>query len=371
MDCSKVQEMMSLYIDDELSKEERKLFEEHIANCEQCKEELDFLQTMINNVNDVNEEKELPKDFHGNLLAKIDSINSTEIQTENRINRLNRFRKYYTAVAAVFVVVLVFGFIGIANINRMTDDDLQYDLNKESSKEESMDQDIRDEETKKAAPVKQIATIDHDNDINNDGFGTSEFQAIDDGKSISERTYETEEKSKNSTSYKGNVEPKNDIQGLTKNDNSQEKSSEKDIKQELKEEEIKEVAPDRQIATKDHDDETIKEDDLDTYEFQATENENGISEGTYGDEESIDTVEDNKLLDNGKQIEEVKLNEQKNNNKITLTSDTEVDTSTETESEDNKNNNERNKEWIVMIGVIIILLIPLIYIRVEKNKLNK
>ncbi|GMQ59980.1 hypothetical protein AN1V17_43800 [Vallitalea sediminicola] len=371
MDCNKVQEMMSLYFDNELSKEERKLFEEHIVNCEQCKEELDFLQTMINNVNDVNEEKELPSDFHENLMAKIDSVNSTEIQTENRINRLNRFRKYYTAVAAVFVVVLVFGFIGIANINRMTDDDLQYDLNKESSIEENMDQDKRDEETKKAAPAKQIATIDHDNDINNDGFGTSEFQAIDDGKSISERTYETEEKSNDSTSYKGNIEPKNDIQGLTKNDNSQEKSNGKDIKQELKEEDIKEVAPDRQITTKDHDDETIKEYDLDTYEFQVTENENGITEDTYGDEEPNDAVKNNKLLDNGNQIEDVKLNEQEDNNKITLTSDRGEDTTAETESEDNKNNNERNKEWIVMITVIIILLIPLIYIRVEKNKLKK
>ncbi|GMQ63381.1 anti-sigma factor family protein [Vallitalea maricola] len=336
MDCSKVQEMMSLYIDDQLSKEERKLFEEHIASCEQCKEELDFLQTMINNVNDINEEKELPTDFHKNLMVKIDSTNLTERQTENRINSLNRFRKYYTAVAAVFVIVLVFGFVGITNINRITDDELQY----ESSKEDSMDKDIKDEATKEAAPVKQIATSDYNdkegapkaeirsksfkndpvpkNEIKSeeiatteDDLGTFEFQAAENGDSISEGAYGSEEKSENPALYKENIEPDNGIQGMTKDDNT------------------------------------------------------GLI-----DDESNNMDKDNKQLDKGEQID-AEFSESKGNNNPTLTFDSQVDTTTESEPPSNKSNDERNIGWIIIIGITIILIIPLIYIKIEKNKLNR
>ncbi|MCT4688418.1 anti-sigma factor family protein [Vallitalea sp.] len=281
MDCSKVQEMMSLYIDNQLSKEERKLFEEHIVSCEQCKEELHFLQTMIDNVNDINEEKELPTDFHKNLMVKIDSTNSTEIQTENRIYRLNRFAKYYTAVAAVFVIVLVFGFIGKTNINRITDDKLQYNVNTESIKEDSIDKDMIDEATKESAPRAAIRSKSFNNDpvdnnenksdetITTEGdLGTFEFQVAEDGDTNNPVLYE---------------ETKNDVQVLTKDDNAG-----------LKDEEF-----------------------------------------NYMDK-------DNKALYKNNGIENVELSESKS-----------------------------NYEWIVIIGIIIILIIPLLYIKIQKNKLNR
>ncbi|WP_304942936.1 anti-sigma factor family protein [Vallitalea guaymasensis] len=460
MDCSKVQEMMSLYIDDQLSKEERKLFEEHIASCEQCKEELDFLQTMINNVNDINEEKELPTDFHKNLMVKIDSTNLTDIQAENRINRLNRFTKYYTAVAAVFVIVLVFGFIGKTNINRITDDKLQYDVNTESIKEDSMDKDIRDEATKEAAPVKQIATSDHDKEaapkeefgsksfkddpvaknesksdetaITEDDLGTFEFQEAENGERISESANRSE-KSENPDLYKENIEPDNGIQGITKDDNADlkdEKSNKMD--KNIKDEATKETTPVKQIPTSDYgdkeatpkeelgsksfknepgaknengsDEATTTEDDLDTFEFQAAENGDGVSEGVNGSEEnsenpalSKENIEpdngiqgitkddkadliddepnnmdkDNKQLDKGEQID-TEFSESKSNNSPTVTFDSQVEiTTTESEPESNKSNNEWNTEWIIIIGIIIILIIPLIYIKIQKNKLNR
>jgi uncharacterized integral membrane protein len=118
MDCTKSQNLMSLYIDNKLENDEKMIFENHISSCKSCKEELDLLNMIIGNVNELNEEKELPEDFHTNLMVKIDNINKAKNHKADRLSKIKNMRKYYTAVAAVFVAVLIFSFIGISNLDK-------------------------------------------------------------------------------------------------------------------------------------------------------------------------------------------------------------------------------------------------------------
>lgn len=156
MDCKKVSTLMSSYIDNQLSPNEKQSFEEHIADCDSCREELDFMQNILKDVNDLNDEKELPSDFHENLMVKIDNVKSSQKHT-TKITKLNEFRKYYTAIAAVFVAVLIFGFIGISNLNKYAQDDYL--------KEEA----LPIEEQTRAMP-KNIVTYDSTDDMNTSSF---------------------------------------------------------------------------------------------------------------------------------------------------------------------------------------------------------
>lgn len=153
MDCTKVSSIMSSYIDDQLSLEEKKMFEEHIANCDSCKEELDFMVNILKDVNDLKDEMELPSDFHENLMVEIDKVKSSRKHT-SKITKLNEFRKYYTTVAAVFIALLIFGIIGISNLNKYTQDDY---LTKEA---------LPIEQESRAMP-ENIVTHDSSNNTNN------------------------------------------------------------------------------------------------------------------------------------------------------------------------------------------------------------
>ena len=46
MKCSQIKEMISQYVDDELSADEKKVFAFHIQNCPACKEELEEMQSV-------------------------------------------------------------------------------------------------------------------------------------------------------------------------------------------------------------------------------------------------------------------------------------------------------------------------------------
>lgn len=118
MECKKCQSMISLYVDQQLNAEEIKDFEAHIAVCPECKEELEFMQNIMMHVHDLDDERELPSDFHESLMDKIDSIQTKKEATP--INRFTKIRKYYSAFAAAFVAILIFGFIGITNLDNMS-----------------------------------------------------------------------------------------------------------------------------------------------------------------------------------------------------------------------------------------------------------
>lgn len=140
MNCNEAMDILSLYIDDQLSSQEKELFEQHIASCDKCKEELVYMQNIIKNVSNLDEEKELPKDFHENLLIKIDNI-KVDRYSDRKITKIKSFRKYYTAIAALFMVAIIFGVIKHSNIN-MNNSDECYETTQAPSREDITSEDI-------------------------------------------------------------------------------------------------------------------------------------------------------------------------------------------------------------------------------------
>lgn len=113
MDCNKIQNvMMSLYIDNKLSKKEKSDFEKHIQNCTECSEELEIMKKMLDDVSSLDCDKELPSNYHQNLMSKIEELP----KKEQRKNKKTGY-KLYSRVAAAFVIVVIFGIIGISNLN--------------------------------------------------------------------------------------------------------------------------------------------------------------------------------------------------------------------------------------------------------------
>ncbi|GKX30016.1 hypothetical protein SH1V18_24960 [Vallitalea longa] len=312
MNCDKVLDIISLYIDEQLSTKEKKAFEEHIASCNKCKEELDFMQNIINDVNDLNEDKELPKDFHKNLMVKIDNTNAAKKKIENKITKLNKFKKYYTAVAAAFVVVVIFGLIRMNNTDMYTSDGLHFD--KQSVVEESTENDKKPLENVKDNPKtfsvtdKSVST-DNDTDVNE----REQNQSIKGNKELPQTT----------KTVPRSIEPSNE--------NSESVN----------------------IEFNENNEDNIKAENQQILSMDGKE-KNGETKivKTDKDESNNDTVDE---ISNAENANNSKSDDYGNNQ--------------------NESNKKTGVNWyvssIIVISLIIVLFLPLLIIKNIKNKLNR
>lgn len=104
MNCNEIKEMISLYIDDELSEEEVKKIKDHLESCDECKKEFECYNQIINILKDLPEE-EPPKGYCKRLHEKL--LNTIpQNKTAKNINVFNN-KKWakYAGIAAVFVLV--------------------------------------------------------------------------------------------------------------------------------------------------------------------------------------------------------------------------------------------------------------------------
>lgn len=99
MNCKDFQDNISLYIDDELSTEEKKQFEEHLQSCESCENELKVYQK-ISSILQNTKQEELPEGYCKRLHYKLKSINIVKKKSTN-------WMKYASLAAAVVVIVVV------------------------------------------------------------------------------------------------------------------------------------------------------------------------------------------------------------------------------------------------------------------------
>lgn len=93
--CEETTELMSLYIDNELTVELLKDFEEHINNCDKCKNDLANLKEVILLVNNL-EEVELPQNYHEELILKLN----------NEKNYKYKGIKKYSLVSCMFLIFI-------------------------------------------------------------------------------------------------------------------------------------------------------------------------------------------------------------------------------------------------------------------------
>lgn len=116
MDCIKVQELLSQYVDNMLDDNLNKEIEMHISACSECREEYELLMNIIDGCKKFDEE-DLPQGFDKELHERLVLESS---KAPNQRYTLF-FRKYGTAAAALLVLAVSIGFIfnsGILNSSR-------------------------------------------------------------------------------------------------------------------------------------------------------------------------------------------------------------------------------------------------------------
>jgi acetyl-CoA carboxylase beta subunit len=89
MDCKVFTEKVNEYINDELGDEERKIIEEHLKSCEQCKEILYFEKQLDNDLTDLFYEGNL--NFESRKTQILESID-----TNKYLNKKNKVKKVIT-----------------------------------------------------------------------------------------------------------------------------------------------------------------------------------------------------------------------------------------------------------------------------------
>ncbi|MEA5083732.1 MAG: DUF4349 domain-containing protein [Lachnospiraceae bacterium] len=118
MDCDKAFEMMSLYIDEELNKEEQEKLFEHINDCDYCKEEFDLLKDLVGKLKK-EEFLPLPEGYHEELMAK---VNDSKIQNlsfwKSNIKNKPNWKKYGSIAAAGLLVFVVGAAASSMNFDR-------------------------------------------------------------------------------------------------------------------------------------------------------------------------------------------------------------------------------------------------------------
>lgn len=106
MNCSEVNELISLYIDNELNEKERADFEEHLQSCETCRREVEEITRLVQACGGI-EEEELPEGFKEELHVKLVAADAGEnAEKKLLIFPLKKIRMF-VSIAAGFVVVVL------------------------------------------------------------------------------------------------------------------------------------------------------------------------------------------------------------------------------------------------------------------------
>lgn len=105
MNCNEIKDLMSSYVDGELSENEKKLVEEHINSCDDCKKEIESYKQLIKIIKDLPEE-EPPKGYCKRLHDKL--LNEVPITKINKITKIIDNKKWvkYAGVAACLILVI-------------------------------------------------------------------------------------------------------------------------------------------------------------------------------------------------------------------------------------------------------------------------
>ncbi len=105
MKCENCLEKMSLYLDEDLNKQEQEELFNHIAECESCKKEFEELKNIVGDLRKA-EFLELPENYHKELMERIseEKIIPVDFTSKKKSNW-----KKYTSIAAGFLVLVVLG----------------------------------------------------------------------------------------------------------------------------------------------------------------------------------------------------------------------------------------------------------------------
>lgn len=164
MNCKDVQNMLSVYIDNECTIVEQREMKEHLKDCKSCRDELAWLQTIIDSTREL-DEINIPDGFHEDLMHRIHKIqdNSSRIQPFKK-----RVRPVYSIAAAAFLFVVVFSIFGAQQLIRMSNKSTEMSL--ESA---PYDTAIEEYTTEEKMPDSKEATLKSDEDMSAAGILTA------------------------------------------------------------------------------------------------------------------------------------------------------------------------------------------------------
>lgn len=155
-DCEKILNLIPLYIDNCLTEEETDDVSRHIASCDACKKEYEFLSSLMNTAASL-EETDLSEDFHKRLMEK-----AIDLKNKKRTKRIILLRRSSAGVAAAAVVALCVASFG--NINKTADTNLPDSVietspdGETSSSTPTYATDIETEESKTITPAEKPVT---------------------------------------------------------------------------------------------------------------------------------------------------------------------------------------------------------------------
>lgn len=136
MNCDRIKELLNDYLDNELTKDERAAFEQHIEKCSECREEVELMQEMLYALHDI-DEKELPQGFHQELMDQLDEIQPTPMMDADDVKqeqtkgskKIIDIKRYLKAVyIAPVATAACLAFIVIAWQNTGMRDEMQVEM---------------------------------------------------------------------------------------------------------------------------------------------------------------------------------------------------------------------------------------------------
>lgn len=101
MNCKKVQELLSAYIDNECTNEEQEFIKSHLKTCKNCTDEYNLIREIVKITNEL-DELDVPDGFHDDLMNKIH-----EMSPNLYFSKLIKFYQNTTRVAAIFIFVIM------------------------------------------------------------------------------------------------------------------------------------------------------------------------------------------------------------------------------------------------------------------------
>ncbi|NSW92292.1 MAG: zf-HC2 domain-containing protein [Firmicutes bacterium] len=106
MDCSRIKDLISIYIDGELDEGQKARFEAHVDQCPLCKEELDDILEVLRMLRSM-PEVDLPDNFREELHEKLVQVKEREFTAGKLFNIRNRYIRALSTIAAGALIVFV------------------------------------------------------------------------------------------------------------------------------------------------------------------------------------------------------------------------------------------------------------------------
>lgn len=108
MDCEIIRDLFSEYIENQLDEENLKLFEKHMEECQECRNEFYKFEKMLIRIKAI-KDIEPPKELKNKIMNKVISEENKKLNA-----KIINFRKYLS-IASVFII-FVCGFIYYQNV---------------------------------------------------------------------------------------------------------------------------------------------------------------------------------------------------------------------------------------------------------------